>query len=226
MDAIKIGLIGDRQAGLRFEEFPDVLYEDLRKAIDSLTNELFARVQAATPELTGDLRAHERVRIFTDENRITGYVDVHGSVADIKKAAAVEYGAHKTTNVKSHSMKLDHFWNTALTAPIDVIVIAYSRTPNVAEVAFDDARLLAIAPEIDMLDARRHLEVIPRLCVGDSTAGPIAGLSQSERFNWLIAPRSAMIQMSSVHSGIADDPTQVLKKLMSSMVVRSGKGSR
>ena len=35
MDTIKIGLIGDRQAGLRFEEFPDVLYEDLRKAIDS-----------------------------------------------------------------------------------------------------------------------------------------------------------------------------------------------
>lgn len=106
-------------------------------------------------------------------------------------------------------------------------VIVFCRTKKylAAEVAFDDARLLAIAPEIDLIDARRHLEVIPRICAGDSTAGPIAGLSQSERFNWLIAPRSAMIQMSSVHSGIADDPTQVLKKLMSSMVKQSGKRS-
>ena len=150
MDTIKIGLTGDRQAGLRFEEFPDVLYEDLRKAIESLTNELFARVQAATPELTGDLRAHERVRIFTDENRITGYVDIGGtSVAELKKAAAVEYGAHKTTSVKSHSMKLDHFWNTALSGPIDVIVSAYDRTPNVAERAFERGPLAEMRGEIN-----------------------------------------------------------------------------
>jgi hypothetical protein len=43
MDSIKIGLTGDRQAGLRFEEFPDHLYEGLRQEIDALTNELFAR---------------------------------------------------------------------------------------------------------------------------------------------------------------------------------------
>lgn len=103
-------------------------------------------------------------------------------------------------------------------------VIVFCRTKKylVAEVAFDEARLLAFAPAIDVLEVRRHLEVIPRICAGDSTAGPIASLSQSERFNWLIAPRSAMIQMSSVHSGIADDPSQVLGKLMTSMVVQSG----
>ncbi len=106
-------------------------------------------------------------------------------------------------------------------------VIVFCRTKKylVAEVALDEVRLLAIAPGIDVLEVRKHLEVIPRICAGDSTAGPIAGLSQSERFNWLIAPRSAMIQMSSVHSGIADDPTQVLGKLMASMVMQSGKGT-
>jgi hypothetical protein len=150
MDSIKIGLTGDRQAGLRFEEFPDHLYEGLRQEIDALTNELFARVVAATPELTGDLRAHERVRIFTDENRITGYVDIGGTTAaEIKKAAALEYGAHKATSVKSHSMKLDHAWGNALSAPMDVIVAAYSRTPNIAEHAFERGPLAEMRGEIN-----------------------------------------------------------------------------
>lgn len=107
-------------------------------------------------------------------------------------------------------------------------VIVFCRTKKylAAEVALDEVRLRAIAPDVDVLEARRHLEVIPRICAGDSTAGPIAGLSQSERFNWLIAPRSAMIQMSSVHSGIADDPTQVLTRLMASMVIQPGTGRK
>jgi hypothetical protein len=148
MDTIRIGLTGERQAGIRFEEFPDALYEELRKTIDSLTNELFARVVAATPDKTGDLRSHERVRVFTDENRITGYVDITGTVADIKKAAALEYGAHKATAVKSHSMKLDHFWNQALSSPIDVMVSAYERTPNVTATVFERGPLAEMQGEI------------------------------------------------------------------------------
>lgn len=106
-------------------------------------------------------------------------------------------------------------------------VIVFCRTKKylAAEVALDETRLLALAPDVDVGEVRRHLGVIPRICSGDLTAGPIASLSQSERFNWLVAPRSAMIQMSSVHSGIADDPTQVLVKLMETMVTRPDQAS-
>jgi hypothetical protein len=137
MDSVKINLTGDREAGLRFEEFPDALYEGLRKEIDALTNELFARVVARTPELTGALRAEERVRIFADENRIRGYIDVHGSVADIKKAAALEYGAHKTVNVSAYER------------PNGAVVKAYSRPNDVVEKAFERGPLEEMRGEIN-----------------------------------------------------------------------------
>lgn len=107
-----------------------------------------------------------------------------------------------------------------------VIVFCRTRKYLAARVLLDESRLRAIAPGLDVDEVRKHLEVIPRICAGDDTAGPIAGLSQSERFNWLVAPRSAMIQMSSVHSGIADDPAMVLARLMDSMVTLPGNANR
>jgi hypothetical protein len=149
MDSIHISLTGDRQVGLRFEEFPDVLYEDLRQAITALADELFARVVAATPSKTGELRSQERVRVFADENRIAGYVDIgDGTINDLRKAGALEYGAHKETSVKSHSRKLDHVFDRALSAPMDVIVEAYTRTPNIAATRFERGPLAAMQSEI------------------------------------------------------------------------------
>jgi len=149
MDSIWIGLTGDRQAGLRFEEFPDALYEELRLAIDSLSRELFERIEAKTPSKTGQLRSQERVRVFADKERITGYVDIgDGTINDLRKAGALEYGAHKETKVKSHSRKLDHVFDRALSAPMDVIVEAYSRTPNISAHRFERGPLAAMRGEI------------------------------------------------------------------------------
>lgn len=150
MDSIRINVTGDRRVGLRFEEFPDHLYDDLRQEIDSMTNELFAMVQAATPSRTGELRSQERMRLFTDKSRITGYVDVAGKSGsqDFAKAGALEYGAHRKTKVASHSMKLDHLWGEKLNAPMDVVVKAYERTPNIAEHAFVRGPLEAMQPQV------------------------------------------------------------------------------
>ena len=138
MDAIRINLTGDRQSGLRFEEFPDELYAALKQEISALTYELFARVQAATPELTGDLRSHERVRVFDDENRITGYVDIDNTtVAEIKKAAALEYGAHKDVHVRAYER------------PNGAIVEAYTRPNNLMERRFERGPLDDMRPEIN-----------------------------------------------------------------------------
>jgi hypothetical protein len=57
------------------------------------------------------------------------------------------------------------------------------------------------------------------VCEGDEAAGPIGQLSQAERFHWLVAPRSTMIQLSAAHSGLSDNPALTLKHLMETMVL-------
>jgi hypothetical protein len=73
-----------------------------------------------------------------------------------------------------------------------------------ARVQVDEARLKALWPELDIELVRKHLEAIPKICAGDASAGPIARLSQRERFHWLVSPRSTIIQVSPVHSGLCE----------------------
>jgi hypothetical protein len=82
-----------------------------------------------------------------------------------------------------------------------------------ARVEVNEPRLRALWPEIDLDLVRQHLEAIPRICAGDPDAGPIARLSLRERFRWLVAPRSTMIQISPVHAGLCDHPEQALDDL-------------
>ena len=66
----------------------------------------------------------------------------------------------------------------------------------------------------------RHLELIPRLCAADPTAGPIAALSQPERFHWLVAPSSTVVQPAEVHTGMTADPAATLAHLFATLVER------
>lgn len=94
-----------------------------------------------------------------------------------------------------------------------VIVFCSERKYLDAFVRVNEARLKALWPEIDVELVRQHLEAIPRIAAGDSSAGPIAQLSQRERFHWLVAPRSTLIQISPVHSGVCQEPANVLENL-------------
>lgn len=87
-----------------------------------------------------------------------------------------------------------------------------------ARVGLDERRLLALWPEADAELIRQHLEVIPKICLGSKDGGPIARLSIRERFHWLVAPRSTMIQVSPVHSGICESPERALEELFRRMV--------
>ncbi|MFZ0274685.1 MAG: DUF3037 domain-containing protein [Acidobacteriaceae bacterium] len=82
-----------------------------------------------------------------------------------------------------------------------------------ARVHLDTARLTALWPDADIEIIRNHLDAIPRICQGDPTAGPIARLSQRERFHWLISPRSTIIQPSPVHTGVCDSTDNLLDHL-------------
>ncbi len=99
-------------------------------------------------------------------------------------------------------------------------VIVFCRTRGFlrAQVALDPRRVRALAPDIDLDAIREHLDARVRVAAGDPDAGPIAALPQSERFHWLVAPSSTVIQASSVHSGLCDDPEVVLAHLFAELV--------
>ncbi len=87
-----------------------------------------------------------------------------------------------------------------------------------ARVELDEARLLALAPDVDLEAVRGHLDALHRIAAGDATAGPIAALPASERFHWLVAPSSTVIQCSPVHTGLTDDPAGELERLVAQLV--------
>jgi hypothetical protein len=97
---------------------------------------------------------------------------------------------------------------------VGVILYCFALDYLTARMELDEARLLALAPNADLPLVRRHLEAIPRICAGGPSAGPIGALSQRERFNWLVAPRSTMIQTSAPHAGMCADPEHALERLL------------
>lgn len=99
-----------------------------------------------------------------------------------------------------------------------VILFCSTRAFLDARIELNRARLLALAPELDLAAVESHLEVIPRVCRGGKEAGPIGELPQRARFHWLVAPRSTVIQMSPVHSGVHRDLEAAMDSLMGKLV--------
>ena len=87
-----------------------------------------------------------------------------------------------------------------------------------ARIELDESRLLALDPSADLDQIRMHLATIPLICAGGAAAGAIGRLSQRERFHWLVAPRSAVIQTSAVHGGRCADPLQAIDHLVHTML--------
>ncbi len=88
-----------------------------------------------------------------------------------------------------------------------------------ARVYLDPARLLALDPGADLEAVRAHLEAFRSVCAGGPEAGAVGRLPLGERFGWLVAPRSTVVQPSPVHTGLTDDPEAELERLLSSMVL-------
>ena len=102
-----------------------------------------------------------------------------------------------------------------------VIVFCLEQKFLRALVHLDSVRLLALWPDLDVDLVAQHLEAFPKICNGDVDAGPIARLSARERFHWLVAPRSTMIQISPVHSGLCESPDAALQEMFRQMVLLS-----
>ena len=99
-----------------------------------------------------------------------------------------------------------------------VVVYCRQRSFLDARVALDRARLAALAPDADAADVLAQLETLVRVARGDPECGAIAELPQSERFGWLVAPSSTIIQPSEAHTGLTRDPGATLDALFAELV--------
>jgi hypothetical protein len=102
---------------------------------------------------------------------------------------------------------------------VGVIVSCPSRNFLEARIALDENRLRMLDPTLDMEAIRAHTDSIRAICAGGEQAGPLARLSQRERFHWLVAPRSTIIQTSAVHTGKCDEPVKLIEHLLQKMVL-------
>jgi hypothetical protein len=99
-----------------------------------------------------------------------------------------------------------------------VILYCRARDYLAARSALDPARLRSFFPHVDVDAVLSHLDSLSRVAAGDAAAGPIARLPPAERFHWLVAPRSAILQVGPVHSGLCVEPEEAMERLLGRMV--------
>ena len=99
-------------------------------------------------------------------------------------------------------------------------VVLYSQDARFLEarIHLDPGRLRALDPRLDLEAVAAHLEAARRVCAGGPEAGPVGLLPPGQRFGWLVAPRSTVVQPSPVHTGLAGDPKEALDHLLRVMV--------
>ncbi|MER5639010.1 DUF3037 domain-containing protein [Kitasatospora sp. NPDC002227] len=104
---------------------------------------------------------------------------------------------------------------------VNIGVLLYCRRHEhlAARTHLDQSRLLALDPVADVAGVRRALAGVEAVCLGGPEAGPAASDSPGQRFRWLTAPRSAVVQPGPVHTGLTADPEAELRRLFEQLVL-------
>ena len=105
---------------------------------------------------------------------------------------------------------------------VGVILCCRAAAFLMARFDIDRERLAAFAPGLNLEDVQAHLDAMQLICEGGDGAGPIGKLPPRARFDWLVAPRSTIIQTSPVHTGLCADPRRAVEHLLQTMVGTSG----
>lgn len=144
-DTIGVIVTGDTKLGIRFEQFPQQAHDKLRERITQQINILRTAIKAAAPRRTGKLASEVDSNVIDKPERITGIVYFDD---DFAKAAALEYGVHRSVRVAGHEASLSHVFSTALTAPIQVFIDAHSRVVDLAAREFIRGPARALSEKI------------------------------------------------------------------------------
>lgn len=103
---------------------------------------------------------------------------------------------------------------------INAGVVLYCQEARFLEAAvyLDPDRLSVLDPHLDPEAVRAHLEAAGRVCAGGPEAGAVGLLPPVQRFGWLVAPRSTVVQPSPVHTGLTENPRKTLEHLLKTLV--------
>lgn len=104
---------------------------------------------------------------------------------------------------------------------LNVGVILFCKKKNFLKVlyALNKDKINAIAPSIDLEEFKAHLVAFNEIALGSKSSGPIGELEVAERFRWLTATRSTILQTSKVHPGLCKDLEKTLEKLYTEQVL-------
>jgi hypothetical protein len=108
--------------------------------------------------------------------------------------------------------------HTGVFIPVGIVLHARTAEFLGVRVITDAADLARRAGDADIELLGRYLQSCKAIAEGELSAGPIALAPPSERFHWLTAPRSDVIQCGPVHEGLCDDPAQTLEELFAALV--------
>lgn len=109
--------------------------------------------------------------------------------------------------------------HTGVFVPVGVVLHARTEEYLGVRVITDADELTSRAGDADVELLMRYLASCRSIGEGDLTAGPIALAPPSERFHWLTAPRSDVIQSGPVHEGLSADPARTLEDLFATLVL-------
>ncbi|MFI6576017.1 DUF3037 domain-containing protein [Nocardiopsis sp. NPDC050513] len=99
-----------------------------------------------------------------------------------------------------------------------VVVYCQERAFLAARTALDERRLLAMDPQVDVAGVRRALEAFEVMCAGGAAAGAVGRERPGQRFRWLTAPRSTIVQTGPIHGGLTVDPAAEVERLLERLV--------
>ena len=102
-----------------------------------------------------------------------------------------------------------------------LVLFCRSRRYLRARTSLDVDRILALRPNADATALLAQLALVEQIAAGEVASGPLAEMSQSERFHWLTTPRSTVVQPGPIHGGMADDPDVTFEHLYTTLVDRS-----
>lgn len=103
---------------------------------------------------------------------------------------------------------------------LNVAVVLFCREAAYLDlrVRLDRTRLIALAPDLDIAQLAEQVDDLARVCAGGPAGGPIGMLEAHDRFHWLTAPRSTVIQPGPVHNGVCADPAAELDRIAREML--------
>ena len=102
---------------------------------------------------------------------------------------------------------------------VGVILLCTAQGFLKTKYALNEERLRAFYPAIDLQELRERLQAFEKVCAGRKEGGPIGELGMANRFRWLTANRSTIVQTSAVHPGLCQNPEETLHRLHQELVL-------